>query len=115
MMPSTDQPRWFSHPHHPSGIPSSTAHPDVSVPGGTPFTSGMTPGPHHPSLNPYIESGGYLEDMESYLHHQPGYYGLNVQQYRAVHHRSISGKFYLFLNNFALFSIILPVFFAQFS
>jgi len=92
-MSSTDQPRWFSHPHHPAGIPASTPHPEVSLPGAA-FTSGMTPGSHHPSLNPYIEPGGYLEDMENYLHHhsQPGYYGFNVQQYRAVHHRSISGK-----------------------
>ena len=93
MMPSTDQPRWISHPHNSTGISSSTHHPDVSVHSGSAFSSGNTPSAHHSTINSYIEPGGYLEDMENYLHHgQPGYYGLNMQQYRAVHHRTISGK-----------------------
>ena len=90
-MSSTDQARWFSHSH--SGVPSSTHPVEVSgvVPGGVPFTSGAAPCAH-PAINPYIESGSYLEDMENYLHHgQPGYYGLNMQ-YRAAHQRSLTGK-----------------------
>ena len=94
MMPSTEQPRWFPHPPHHSGIPSSTHYPEVS--GGGPFSSGSVPAAHHPAIHSYVEPGGYLDEMENYLQHfegsAGGYYGLNMQ-YRAAHQRSLTGEF----------------------